>query len=219
VNAIVKKLLMKSGQHWLLFNAPAHYLDSLAPLPEGLQISHTPAGDFDGIQLFVQNTAQLIIALKQIQPVLRPDTVLWIAYPKKSSGLSTDLQMTSSWDEPARYGWHTVAAASIDQTWTALRFRPEGQSKVSATRNSELERSEHAPYVDVVNKIVKLPEEVDTLLQQHEAALQNFKKLSYSNKKEYALWILTAKQEKTKAERLSKMLEKLLAGKKNPSEK
>jgi len=43
--------------------------------------------------------------------------------------------------------------------------------------------------------------------------------LSYSNKKEYVLWILTAKQAQTKADRLDKLVTKLLAGKKNPSEK
>jgi len=43
--------------------------------------------------------------------------------------------------------------------------------------------------------------------------------LSYSNKKEYVAWILSAKQEKTRSERLIKMVEKLSEGKKNPSEK
>src|SRR5260221_562409 len=48
---------------------------------------------------------------------------------------------------------------------------------------------------------------------------KNKAELSYSNKKEYLLWILTAKQEKTRNERLGKLTEKLVAGKKNPSEK
>jgi uncharacterized protein YdeI (YjbR/CyaY-like superfamily) len=49
--------------------------------------------------------------------------------------------------------------------------------------------------------------------------LSLYQQLSYSNKKEYLLWILTAKQEKTRDERLVKFIEKLIAGKKNPSEK
>jgi len=51
------------------------------------------------------------------------------------------------------------------------------------------------------------------------AAFNFFQSLSFSNKKEYVVWILSAKQEKTKNERLTKLSEKLLAGKKNPSEK
>lgn len=46
-----------------------------------------------------------------------------------------------------------------------------------------------------------------------------YEKLSYSNKKEYVSWVLTAKQEKTKQERITKMIEKLISGKKNPAEK
>jgi uncharacterized protein YdeI (YjbR/CyaY-like superfamily) len=51
------------------------------------------------------------------------------------------------------------------------------------------------------------------------AAMAFYESLSFSNKKEYVVWILSAKQEKTKTERLEKLVEKLLTGKKNPSEK
>jgi len=219
MNAVAKKLLMKSGQHWLLLNAPENYLNVLDPLPDGVQLNYTAGGSFDGIQLFVRNSAELATQLKEIQPALKPDTVLWIIYPKKSSGITTDLEMMGGWDEPAKYGLHTVTAAAIDQTWTALRFRPEGQSKISATRNSEIQHNEHAAYVDVVNKTVKLPEDANVLLSENTLAFDNYQRLSYSNQKEYVLWILTAKQEKTRTDRLNKMIEKLVAGKKNPSEK
>lgn len=219
MNAVAKKLLMKSGQHWLLLNAPENYLNVLEPLPDGVQLSYTAGGSFDGIQLFVRNSAELAIRLKEIQRALKPDTVLWIIYPKKSSGITTDLEMMGSWDEPAKYGLHIVSAAAIDQTWTALRFRPEGLSKLSATRNSEIQQNEHAAYVDVVNKTVKLPEDAKVLLSENTLAFDNYQRLSYSNQKEYVLWILTAKQEKTRTDRLNKMIEKLVDGKKNPSEK
>jgi uncharacterized protein YdeI (YjbR/CyaY-like superfamily) len=51
------------------------------------------------------------------------------------------------------------------------------------------------------------------------AAHQFYDSLSYSNRKEYVLWLLTAKQQKTREYRLVKTIEKLLAGKKNPAEK
>jgi len=219
MNAVAKKLLMKSCQHWLLFNAPENYLNVLDPLPEGVKVSFAVEDNIDGIQLFVRNSIELTMHLKQIQPALEPHTMLWIIYPKKSSGITTDLEMMSNWEEPAKYGLHTVAAAAINETWTALRFRPQGQSKISATRNSEIPNSEHGAYVDVINKIVTLPEDAEALLLKNTLALNNFQKLSYSNQKEYVLWILTAKQEKTRTDRLSKTVEKLLAGKKNPSEK
>jgi hypothetical protein len=219
VSTIAKKLQMKPGQYWLLYNAPAHYLNLLEPLPEGAAVSYNTNGNFDGVQLFVKNSQELIDSLKVVMPLLKPASVFWITYPKKSSGIKSDLEMMSSWDEPAKYGYTGVAAASVDETWTALRFRPAEQTKATETRNSEIRQNEHSAWIDVDNKIVRLPDEIKNVLQKSAQALANYEKLSYSNRKEYVLWILTAKQEKTREERLVKMVEKLEAGKKNPSEK
>jgi len=83
VSQLAKKLLVKPGQHWLLFNAPANYLASIEPLPVGVTVSYETIGEFDGVQLFVKNSDELSENLKLIVPVLRPETILWIIYPKK----------------------------------------------------------------------------------------------------------------------------------------
>jgi hypothetical protein len=219
VSQLAKKLQVKPGKHWLLFNAPANYLASIEPLPEGATVSYKISSDFDGVQLFVNNSDELAKNLKLIVPVLRPDTILWIIYPKKNSGIKTDLEMMSSWDELAKYGLGSVSAAAIDHTWTALRFRPKEQTTTSDTSNQNIRQNEFSQYIDVENKIVNLPKEIKSVLDYNQQALVNYQKLSYSNRKEYVLWILTAKQEKTRSERLIKLVEKLVEGKKNPSEK
>ncbi len=124
-----------------------------------------------------------------------------------------------NWDIAGKYGYTGVSAAAIDDTWTALRFRPQGQSRVSDSCNEEIKKNEYSNYIDVDNKQVKLPEEMQSVLEKTPDALAFYQSLSYSNKKEYVIWILSAKQEKTKAERLEKLVEKLLAKKKNPAEK
>jgi len=116
VSPLAKKLQVKPGKSWLLFNAPANYLALLEPLPEGTTVAYEAKGTFDGIQLFVKDSAELVANLKVIAPVLKPDAVFWIIYPKKSSGIKSDLEMMSSWDEPAKYGLGRVAAAAIDET-------------------------------------------------------------------------------------------------------
>ena len=112
-----------------------------------------------------------------------------------------------------------VSAAAIDETWTALRFRPKEQTITSDTCNENIKQNEYSEYIDVDNKIVRLPNEIKSVLENNQPALANYEKLSYSNRKEYVLWILTAKQEKTRNERLIKLVEKLEAGKKNPADK
>jgi len=219
MNAIAKKLLIKPETSWLFYNAPAGYPELLEPLPEGLTISFSTNGNFNGIQLFVLNSTDLADGLKVIIPLLKPDTIFWITYPKKSSGIKSDLEMMGSWNEPAKYGLRIVTSVSVNETWTALRFREEGLSKISASRNDEIRKNEYAEYIDVDNKQVKLPPEIKQLLEAEPNALSFYQSLSYSNKKEYVVWILSAKQEKTKNERLAKLVEKLLAKLKNPSEK
>ncbi|MDB5142411.1 MAG: YdeI/OmpD-associated family protein [Mucilaginibacter sp.] len=219
MSPLAKKLQVKPGKRWLLFNAPVNYLASLEPLPDGTTVAYEAKGNFDGVQLFVKNSTELAAGLKVISSVLSSDTILWIIYPKKSSGIESDLEMMSGWDEPAKYGLRSVAAAAVNETWTALRFRPEGQSKISEGRNENVKQNEYGAYIDVDNKIIILPDEIKDVLQENLQALANYEKLSYSNRKEYVLWILTAKQEKTREDRLVKMVEKLVAGKKNPSEK
>jgi len=219
ISAVAKKLLIKPGKNWLFYNAPEDYLAVLEPLPEGVAASFSTGGEFDGVQLFVKNSSELMDSLKTIMPILKPDTVFWVTYPKKSSGIPSDLEMMSSWDELDRYGYNGVAAAAINDIWTALRFRPKGQSKVSDSRNEEIKKNDYANYIDVDNKQIKLPGEMQQVLANESVAMEFYQKLSYSNKKEYVIWILSAKQEKTKNERLVKLVEKLSEGKKNPSEK
>ena len=219
ISQVAKKLQIKPGKHWLFYNAPDHYLAALEPLPHGTTTTFKSAGNIDGVQLFVNNAADLADSLKIIAPLLKPDTLIWVTYPKKASGIKTDLEMTKSWDEAAKYGLRPVAAAGIDENWTAMRLRPEEQTKVSEFCNEEIEKNDNSQYIDLVNRKIIPPPDMQAVLGKSIAAMTFFDSLSFTNKKEYVVWILSAKQEKTKNERLEKLTEKLLAGKKNPSEK
>jgi len=219
MNALAKKLQMKPHTRWLLHNAPANYLESLEPLPDDVEIVHNTAGSFNGVQLFVTNSAELADELKVIVPLLKDDTIFWIIYPKKNSGITTDLEMMSSWDAPAQYGIRPVASAAVNEVWTALRFRPVDKVKVSAGRNDAVRNNAYSAYIDVDNKTVTLPDDIKASLEQHPDILNWFQQLAYSHKKEYVLWILSAKQEKTRQDRMAKMVEMLMNKKKNPSDK
>ena len=127
--------------------------------------------------------------------------------------------MMGNWDEPAKYGLRIVTSVSISDTWTALRFRFEGLSKLSDSRNDTISKNEYGDYIDVEKKQVRLPAGMQRVLETSAVAFAFYHSLSFSNKKEYVVWILSAKQEKTKEERLTKLVDKLVNKKKNPSEK
>jgi hypothetical protein len=216
---LAQKLQIKPGKKWLLYNAPANYLPVIEPLPAGVEISYEPTAGLDGIQLFVINSNDLTTSLQIIIPILKPDIIFWITYPKKSSGIKSDLEMMSSWDQLTQYGLRVVTSISVNETWTALRFKPIEQTKLSDSRNANIPNNAYGEYIDVENKQIKLPADIAGALQPNSQAMAFYQQLSYSNKKEYVVWILSAKQEKTRSERLIKMVGKLTAGKKNPSEK
>lgn len=72
---------------------------------------------------------------------------------------------------------------------------------------------------DEEDRVVEMPEELIKLLSKNKAAKTFYDTLSFTNRKEYAVWISSAKKEETKEKRLADTLTKLLSGKKNPSEK
>ena len=72
---------------------------------------------------------------------------------------------------------------------------------------------------DTDARVVKVSPEIQKILTKNSQARSFFNTLSYTNQKEYVLWISSAKKTETKEKRLSEILTKLLAGKKNPSEK
>ena len=119
-----KKLRIQPGQRLLLLNPPAGYVESLGPLPEGARIVSAPASEVDFCHLFAANSTQLAELLPDALSAIKHDGLLWVSYPKKSSKVESDLSRDALWELPGDTGLRPVAQISIDQTWSALRYRP-----------------------------------------------------------------------------------------------
>ena len=74
--------------------------------------------------IFVNNNKEYVNFLRTQLKNIEPDSVLWFAYPKGSSGIKTDINRDTLRATAEEFGITTVAAVSIDDTWSALRFRP-----------------------------------------------------------------------------------------------
>jgi len=70
---------------------------------------------------------------------------------------------------------------------------------------------------DTLERIVEVPDELQRLLTKNPKAKSFYESLSFTNRKEYAQWISSAKRPETKTKRLAETLTRLLKGKKNPS--
>ena len=121
---LAKKMKLRPGLRAAILNAPDGYLGELAPLPEGVEVLDELEGDFDWIQVFATNKAEF----EQIGPeaiaALRPESMLWIAFPKGSSKIQTDLSRDKGWDSLKDVDLRWVNLVSVNDTWSAFALRP-----------------------------------------------------------------------------------------------
>ncbi|MEJ2881111.1 YdeI/OmpD-associated family protein [Pedobacter sp. GR22-6] len=216
-NALLKKMFFKPAFTLILANAPENAGAILGNIQE-ISIVSEEAKIFDALLLFVKNSTELSQQLSIWGPKIADKTLVWIAYPKKTSGIATDLKM-EKWQELEPYQLTPCGSAAIDETWTGLRIKPVGSVKSSGIGNQQIKTNEFSEFINVDQKTVTAPPELARLFLQHPQAGQYFESLAYSHKKEYVIWILTAKQEATRINRLQKTIEMLMTGKKNPTEK
>lgn len=214
-NALLKKLRMLPGQRVLLMNAPEGYRESLGRVPGETTILTAAQGQFDFIQLFAKSKTELEKLAPRAAAALKPDGMFWICYPKKTSNNQSDLTMYHGWEITDVLGLDGVALISIDDTWSAARFRP----KTSVKKKKQNSTSETAKYIDMAKRVVKLPKDFQDVLQKNKKALEVFNTLAFTNRKEYVVWIVEAKQDATRKKRIKLTLEKLKRGLKNPAAK
>lgn len=124
---MAQKLGIKDGFAVLVIGAPVGCAESLGELPPGASLSNSGDGPFDAIHLFVANKAALDAAWPPSLARLKPGGLMWLAYPKKTSGVETDITRDLGWDVVKAAGWRPVTQVAIDETWSALRFRPEAE--------------------------------------------------------------------------------------------
>lgn len=122
---LTNKLHLKPGYKCAFVNAPKDYLKQLRELPNGATLAKRADADCDLVHLFVTTVAEMDKYLDQAVRYLKLDGVFWISYPKKSSGVQTDISRDHGWEPLYKLNLRPVAAISIDDTWSALRFRPE----------------------------------------------------------------------------------------------
>jgi len=120
----VKKLGLKAGMRALVLGAPSGYMDSLAPLPDRVEVSVSLGSAHDFVQFFASKKSEITKSAKKLLQSAAPGALVWITYPKKTSSLESDLSREAEWAAMEGTGWRPVSQIAIDEVWSALRFRP-----------------------------------------------------------------------------------------------
>ena len=211
--SISQKLRIKETATLLALNPPADFKKNLKGLPAGVKI--TEAGkDYDQVHWFVMNRAQLEREMSKVMKLIKPKVIVWVYYPKGTSKLQTDLNRDKGWDcllaEGDKLAW--ISLISFDDTWSVFGFR----AKTEADKKKEAKPKEDFKWINPQTKEVKLPDDLASALKKNKKQSDFFNTLSFTNKKEYIEWIVTAKREETRNERISGTIERLAKNWKNP---
>ena len=119
---LAKKLQIKPDSRILLLNAPFSF--NLTDLPDGCSVVSYSADIVDCVILFAQDSGELDAYGEAALTAVIPECLFWIAYPKKSAGLKTDLTRDQGWSVITQAGFRPIRQIAVDETWSALRFRP-----------------------------------------------------------------------------------------------
>jgi hypothetical protein len=120
---LVKKLGFKEGFRAALVNPPKNFQRELDPLPDSVTLfdGTLPKG-LDLILLFVDSQKTLAKEFPRLAKKLFPSGMLWIAWPKKASGMNTDLSDNTVRHIGLDAGLVDVKVCAVNDVWSGLKF-------------------------------------------------------------------------------------------------
>lgn len=119
---LAKKLGIKEGSTLALVGAPASLDADLAPLPDAVDVRRRAAGKVDVAVAFFTRRSELERRVAALAQHVHPDGGLWIAWPKKASGVATDITEDTIRDVALPLGVVDNKVCAIDDTWSGLRL-------------------------------------------------------------------------------------------------
>ena len=118
---LIKKLGIKSGFSVVFVNAPANVLDTLE-LPKGVVVRPAAQTQLDFVLLFVKSQKELKQKFSLLAAKLTPSGMLWVSWPKKTSGVQSDLNENIVRDIGLAKGMVDVKVCAVDEIWSGLKF-------------------------------------------------------------------------------------------------
>ena len=126
--SLIKKLGIKPKQRFIVLNAPEGFseqISTLLPAVVELHTNLTTSGNFDVVLQFVHNKAEVEKDTPIAIGMVKSGGRFWLSYPKQSSKIPTDINRDILWKIFPNSEWRPVTQISIDEIWSALRFRPK----------------------------------------------------------------------------------------------
>jgi len=120
--SLVEKLGIQDGFAISIIGAPKDYAGTLGKLPAGVKPINKLAGPLDFIQFFCSRRDRLEAGFADLKAALSPSGMLWVSWPKASSGVPTDLTENVVREIGLQNGLVDVKVCAVDETWSGLKF-------------------------------------------------------------------------------------------------
>jgi hypothetical protein len=119
---LAKKLGIKEGARVAFLQAPDGFEQTVAPLPDGVNVLHRAGKRMDIVLFFTTARAELEKRIEALMAAIAPAGGLWIGWPKRSSGVETDITEDVLREVALPLGLVDTKVCAIDETWSGLRL-------------------------------------------------------------------------------------------------
>jgi hypothetical protein len=119
---LLKKLGIKGSHRIAFINAPDNFTKELGELPSGVEIVQQQRAPLDLIVCFVKSEKELVAQFEKLAAKLTSAGMLWISWPKKASGVPTDLTESVVQRIGLAAGLVDTKVCAINEIWSGLRF-------------------------------------------------------------------------------------------------
>lgn len=119
---LLKKLGIKPGYRIYILNEPKNYWKDIAPLPEEVKAMENPSKDIDFLHWFVSERKVFEKNFLRMKKLITKEGMIWISWPKKSSGVASDLDENIIREFGLKNGLVDVKVCAVDDVWSGLKF-------------------------------------------------------------------------------------------------
>jgi hypothetical protein len=119
---LVKKLGLKPGFTVAILDAPEGFDETLGEVPDDVTVTRRLGGSKDMVIVFTTERAALARRLGALRAAIAPDGMIWVVWPKKSSGVPTDVTEDVVREVVLPTGLVDVKVCAVDATWSGLKI-------------------------------------------------------------------------------------------------
>jgi len=120
--SVIQKLGLKPGFCVFVDGLSVPYRAIVGELPADMRIAKTVRPSLDAVHLFATEAKGLSVKLRRYREAIAPDGMIWVSWPKKSSGVVSDLDDRAVREAGLSSGLVDIKVCAVDAVWSGLKF-------------------------------------------------------------------------------------------------